>query len=191
MTLILWRENPLTADFKVSFFSFWAVCLPCHFLTVAFNQRTAKGASGKGPRQKTSKIVKKCQKYFRHFSTIFARGKKTQKSSKSVKNIFDTFRQISRGTSFPAPFGGLWFKYSKSGTEKTGRPGDHTMKFKGGSTVLHLVCFAMRHKSSAYHPKKSTRIMFDDRYPIWAFSNQFWKITRYICIVYTHEIFPA
>ena len=57
-------------------------------------QRIAKGAGGKGPRQKTSKsvkkffftlfdnfragqktskIVKKCQKYFRHFSTIFAR----------------------------------------------------------------------------------------------------------------------
>ena len=27
----------------------------------------------KGPRQKASKIVKKCQKVFRHFSTIFAR----------------------------------------------------------------------------------------------------------------------
>ena len=37
------------------------------------NQRLAKGAGGKGPRQKTSKIVKKCQNYFRHFSTIFAR----------------------------------------------------------------------------------------------------------------------
>ena len=36
-------------------------------------QRIAKGAGGKGPRQKTSKIVKKCQKVFRHFSTIFAR----------------------------------------------------------------------------------------------------------------------
>ena len=67
----------------------------------------AQGASGKGPRQKTSKIVKKCQKYFRHFSTFFARGKKRQKSSKSVKNIFDTFRHFSRGTRFPAPFGGL------------------------------------------------------------------------------------
>ena len=54
-------------------------------------QWTAKGASGKGPRQKTSQIVKKCQKYFRHFSTFFAQGKKRQKSSKSVKN-FDNFR---------------------------------------------------------------------------------------------------
>ena len=67
------------------------------------NQRSAKGAGGKGPRQKTSKIVKKCQKYFRHFSTIFAQGKKRQKSSKSVKKFFDTFRQFSRGTFFPAP----------------------------------------------------------------------------------------
>ena len=35
-----------------------------------------KGASGKGPRQKTSKIVNKCQNYFRHFLTFFAQGKK-------------------------------------------------------------------------------------------------------------------
>ena len=46
-------------------------------------QRITKGAVGKGPRQKTSKIVK------------------------SVKKFFDTFRQFSRGTIFPAPFGGL------------------------------------------------------------------------------------
>ena len=67
-------------------------------------QRIAKGAGGKGPRQKTSKSVKKCQKVFRHFSTVFAHGKKSQKSSKSVKKFFDTFRQFSRGTFFPAPF---------------------------------------------------------------------------------------
>ena len=68
------------------------------------SQRIAKGAGGKGPRQKTSKIVKKCQKVFRHFSTIFAQGKKRQKSPKSVKKFFDIFRQFSRGTFFPAPF---------------------------------------------------------------------------------------
>ena len=57
-----------------------------------FCQRIAKGAGGKGPLQKTSKIVKKCQKYFRHFSTIFAQGKKRQKSSKRGKKFFDSFR---------------------------------------------------------------------------------------------------
>ena len=59
------------------------------------NQRTAKGASGKGPRQKTSKIVKKCQKVFRHFSTFFAQGKKRQnrqKVSKIFSTLFDIFR---------------------------------------------------------------------------------------------------
>ena len=76
------------------------------------NQRLAKGAGGKGPRQKTSKIVKKCQKVFRHFSRIFAQGKKRQKSSKSVKKFFDTFRQFSHGTIFPAPFGGAPKKVS-------------------------------------------------------------------------------
>ena len=69
--------------------------------------KRGRRAGGKGPRQKTSKIAKKCQKVFRHFSTIFARCKKRQKSSKSVKKFFDTFRQFSRGTFFPAPFGGL------------------------------------------------------------------------------------
>ena len=38
---------------------------------------------------------------FRHLST---RAKK----SKSVKNIFQHFRQFSCGTNFPTPFGGLW-----------------------------------------------------------------------------------
>ena len=66
-----------------------------------------KGPAERGHVKKTSKIIKKCQKYFRDFSTFFAQGKKIQKSSKRVKIFFDTFRQFSRGTSFPAPFGGL------------------------------------------------------------------------------------
>ena len=73
------------------------------------HQWTAKGASGKGPaerghvknRQKSSKGVKNIFDTFRHFSR---RAKKRQKSSKSVKNNFGIFRQFSRGTSFPAPF---------------------------------------------------------------------------------------
>ena len=69
-------------------------------LSESSDQRIAKGAGGKGPRQKTSKIVKKCQKVFRHFSTIFAQGKKRQKSSKSVKKFFNTFRQFSRRAKF-------------------------------------------------------------------------------------------
>ena len=67
-------------------------------------QRIAKRAGGKGSRQKTSKIVKKCQKVFRHFSTIFAQG---QKTSKIVKKCHKYFRHFSRDTIFPAPFGGL------------------------------------------------------------------------------------
>ena len=52
-------------------------------------QRTAKGASGKGPRQKSSKSVKNVFDTCRQFSR---RAKKLQKSSKSVENVFDTFR---------------------------------------------------------------------------------------------------
>ena len=60
----------------------------------------------KGATLKNVKNRQKVSKSF--FSTIFAQGKKRQKSSKSVKKFFDSFRQFSRGTIFPAPFGGLW-----------------------------------------------------------------------------------
>ena len=51
-----------------------------------FYQQTTKGASRKWPCQKASKIVKKCQGKLRHFSAIFAQGKKRQKSSKCQSN---------------------------------------------------------------------------------------------------------
>ena len=76
------RKTPI--DFRTSNFRMLL------FVPASQNQWIAKGAGGKGPRQKssksvkkffdnfragqkTSKIVKKCQKHFRHFSTIFAR----------------------------------------------------------------------------------------------------------------------
>ena len=72
------------------------ICIAALSVPLSSHQRIAKGAGGKGPRQKSqksskrvksfstlfdnfrvgkksSKIVKKCQKVFRHFSTIFAR----------------------------------------------------------------------------------------------------------------------
>ena len=90
--------------------------------------RPQKGPAERGHVKKRSKIVKKCQKYFRHFSTFFAQSKKRQKSTKSDKNIFrhfstffaqgkkrskinkkrqTIFRHFSRGTSLPGPSGGL------------------------------------------------------------------------------------
>ena len=41
---------------------------------VCLVQRTAKRVSGKGPRQKASQNIKKCQKYFRHFFDNFRAG---------------------------------------------------------------------------------------------------------------------
>ena len=71
---------------------------------VIFCQRTAKGAGGKGPRQKSSQSVK-------NISTLFDNFRAGQKKrQKIVKIIFDTFRQFSRGTNFPAPFGELRFE---------------------------------------------------------------------------------
>ena len=87
----------------------------------AQNQRTAKGASRKGPRQKTSKIVKKCQKYFRHFSTFFAQGEKRQ-NRQEVSRIFSTFSKndfvtISAWHRFSGTF---WRALTKPATQNPG-----------------------------------------------------------------------
>ena len=58
----------------------------------SLSQRTAKGAGGKGPRQKTSKIVKKVSKIF---STLFDICRAGQKKSKIVKKCQKVFRHIS------------------------------------------------------------------------------------------------
>ena len=66
-----------------------------------------KGPAERGhvkKRQKSSKSVKKFFDTFRRFSR---RAKNVKNRQKVSKNIFDIFRQFSRGTSFPAPFGGL------------------------------------------------------------------------------------
>ena len=53
-----------------------------------------KGPSGKGSRQKTSKIGKKCQKYFRHFSTFFAQGKKVKTGGSATEGFSRDPRKI-------------------------------------------------------------------------------------------------
>ena len=66
------------------------------FLLSAFYQRIAKGAGGKGPRQKTSKIVKKTSKSFSTLFDNFRAGAKNvknrQKTSKSFSTLLDNFR---------------------------------------------------------------------------------------------------
>ena len=91
---------------------------PASRSNVVQNQLTEKGASGEGPHQKTSKIVKKCQKYFRHFSTFFSQGKKLRKSSKKLKNIFDTSRQFFARHQFSGPFWGALAKIGFSAQQQ-------------------------------------------------------------------------
>ena len=69
-------------------------------------QRIAKRAGGKGPRQKTSKVVKKCQKVFRHSSTFFAQGKKTSKLVKKCQTYFRHFSTIFARHHFSGSFWG-------------------------------------------------------------------------------------
>ena len=68
-----------------------------------------KGPADWGPHRKTSKIIKKCENIFRHFSTLFDTFRTGQKTSKVVKKCQKSCRQFSRSTNFPAPFGGFWF----------------------------------------------------------------------------------
>ena len=75
--------------------------------------RLLKSADRKKGQRKgaTSKNVKKCQKYFRHFSTFFVQGKKRQKSSKNIKKYFRHFSTIFAQHPFSGPFwGGCDFK---------------------------------------------------------------------------------
>ena len=54
-----------------------------------------KGPAERGHVKKRQKSSKKCRKYFRHFSTFFAQGKKNknrQKVSKLFSTLFDNLR---------------------------------------------------------------------------------------------------
>ena len=73
------------------------------------HQRTGKGASGKGLRQKASKIVKEVSKYLRRFSTFLAQRKKRQESLKSVKHTFDFFDHFRAAPVFRPLFKKTWF----------------------------------------------------------------------------------
>ena len=55
------------------------------------NQRIAKGAGGKGPRQKKSKSVKKCFDTFRQFSHRAKNLKNRQKVSKVSRHFSTSF----------------------------------------------------------------------------------------------------
>ena len=65
------------------------------------NQRTAKGASGEGPRQKNVQ-----KKSVTNVSTLFDIWRAGQKSSKRVKLLFDTIRQFRAAPIFRPLWGG-------------------------------------------------------------------------------------
>ena len=67
-------------------------CFRWFWFPSCFRQRIAKGAGGKGPRQKLSKSVKKLFDTFRQFSRRAKSVKNRQKVSKSFPTLFDNFR---------------------------------------------------------------------------------------------------
>ena len=75
-------ENPQTVENKGK---------SDHFLEI-LDQRIAKGAGGKGPRQKSSRNVKKFFDTFRQFSRGAKIVKNRQKVSKSFSTLCDNFR---------------------------------------------------------------------------------------------------
>ena len=102
------RKQPTTKGFAPCNRLFWVS--PCAGPKTPFALSLISGLQ-KGPaerghvkkRQKSSKSVKK---FFDTFDN-FRAGQKTSKIVKKCQKVFDTFRQFSRGTIFPAPFGGL------------------------------------------------------------------------------------
>ena len=66
----------------------------------------SKRGQWKGSASQKSKIVKKCQKYFRHFSTFFAQGEKTSKIVKKCQKYFRHFSTIFARHQFAGPFWG-------------------------------------------------------------------------------------
>ena len=135
----------------------------------------------------TSKIVKKCQKHLRHFSTTSAQGKKRQKSSNSVKKNFGTFRQFSRGSRFPAPFGrsdcnaeklvtflagpeacisGCWFSSASSGKSTRGqRKGATSKNVKNRQTVSQGLPSIWAAENFLYQNSSQSR--FSGVYPVF------------------------
>ena len=83
--------------------------------------RFQKGAGGKEPRQKTSKIVKKCQKVFSALFDNFCAGQKTSKIVKKRQNVFRHFSTIFARHHFSGPFWGLQWKPTKM-TKMAGVP---------------------------------------------------------------------
>ena len=79
---------------KIALASSQAPTIEHPFLKVRWNQRIAKGAGGKGhvkKRQKSSKSVKKFFDTFRQFSRRAKIVKNRQKVSKSFPTLFDNF----------------------------------------------------------------------------------------------------
>ena len=58
------------------------------------------------PKGATSKIVKKCQKYFRHFSTFFMQGKKPSTIVEKCQKVVRHFSTIFARHHFTGPFWG-------------------------------------------------------------------------------------
>ena len=85
------------------------------FFLLCFRSPVAKKGLGynsadrKRDRRKgaTSKNVKNRQKVSKIISTLFDNFRAGPKTSKIIKECQNNFRQFSRGTTFPAPWGGL------------------------------------------------------------------------------------
>ena len=109
-----------------------------------------KGPAERGhvkKRQKPAKSVKK-------FSTLFdnlCAGQKTSKIVKKRQNVFRHFSTILRGTNFPAPFGGLWLRFQDSLWEKLPRKA-HVCRGAGQERmcVCVCVCYAKTKKNIAF-----------------------------------------
>ena len=93
-----------------------------------------KGATSKN----VKKIVKKCQKYFRHFSTFFRAGQKMSKIVKKCQTYFRHFSTIFARHQFSGPSWGALTEGNVTGNAQSRRRRHRALKH----TILR--CWGLR-----------------------------------------------
>ena len=79
----------------------------CDCVSGTLNSGLQKGPAERGHVKKRQKSAKSVKNFFDTFRPFSRRAKSVKNRPKASKSFSTIFRQFSRGTIFPAPFGGL------------------------------------------------------------------------------------
>ena len=89
-----------------------------------------KGPAERGHAKSRPKVVKKCQKYFRHLSAFSAQGKKTSEIVKKCQKDFRHFLTIFARHLFCGPFQGALTKRQEHGAQEVKNYGGSKIRFE-------------------------------------------------------------